>query len=249
MLNGLTMIPLFPVANAVYAFNTSNFFSGKLIVMILVLGSVLAWTVMVTKVIELRKAEAESKRFTAVFRKEKHPLTLFLKRVKFTDCPLFKIYEGACNALGVELEWRAADSSELFMHDMDVSLPKLNIMQIGAVRNAAERSVADQSLMLESKMGLLATLVNTAPLLGLLGTVWGVMDSFVEMAIKGMANLSAVAPGISGALLTTVVGLLVAIPSAVGYNLLTNRIRNLYVQMENFSDELMAEVQRSFAKE
>ena len=98
-------------------------------------------------------------------------------------------------------------------------------------------------------MGYLATAVSMSPMLGLLGTVWGVMESFIAMAQKGMVNLQAIAPGIAGALLTTVIGLLVAIPSAIGYNMLASRVRTLSVQMDNFADEFMAEVQRQFVRE
>jgi biopolymer transport protein ExbB/TolQ len=69
------------------------------------------------------------------------------------------------------------------------------------------------------------------------------------MAEQGSANLSAVAPGIAGALLTTVVALIVALPSAIGYNMLTSQIRNLTVQMDNFADALVADMQRSFIRE
>ena len=66
------------------------------------------------------------------------------------------------------------------------------------------------------------------------------------MAVTGSATLSAVAPGISGALLTTVIGLLVALPSAIGYNLLTNQIRRISVQMDNFAQEFISETQRHY---
>jgi len=89
--------------------------------------------------------------------------------------------------------------------------------------------------------------VSTGPFLGLLGTVWGVMEAFGAMANSGSALLSAVAPGIAGALLTTVVGLLVALPSSIGYNMLTTRIRRLAVQMDNFSQEFAADVQKQFS--
>ena len=92
----------------------------------------------------------------------------------------------------------------------------LHEVQLSGIRNVAERTMADQALLLENSMGLLATAASTAPFLGLLGTVWGVMEAFGGMAVTGTAMLSAVAPGISGALLTTVIGLLVALPSAVG---------------------------------
>ena len=98
-------------------------------------------------------------------------------------------------------------------------------------------------------MGLLATAVTAAPFLGLLGTVWGVMEAFSGMAATGSPMLSAVAPGISGALLTTVVGLLVALPSSIGYNMLSNKIRRFCVEMDNFSQELNQDVERYFLHE
>ena len=98
-------------------------------------------------------------------------------------------------------------------------------------------------------MGVLATAVTASPFLGLLGTVWGVMESFSAMAKTGSVQLSAVAPGIAGALLTTVIALLVALPSAIGYNMLTTRVKELHVQTDNFAQELIAEVQRHYRKD
>ncbi len=246
------MIPIFPslpVANMIYAFTTSNFFSGKLIVTILFAASIVAWSVMVTKHRELKRAQLETQRFLAAFRAAKHPLALFLKGQKYPHSPVYKVYEGACTTVGIEMDMLHPGGSGLFFKDVNPETQRFSAMQIGAVRNAAERSVADQALVLENKMGFLATAVSASPLLGLLGTVWGVMDAFSSMAAKGMANISAVAPGIAGALLTTVVGLLVAIPSAIGYNMLANRIRHICVQMDNFTDEFVAEFQRHFGRD
>ena len=105
-----------------------------------------------------------------------------------------------------------------------------------------EREVSDQILILEEKIGLLATAVSVSPFFGLFGTVWGVMIAFCGVAAKGRADISALAPGVSGALLTTVVGLLVAIPSLIGYNLLTITIRKITVYMDNFVEEFIAKV-------
>ena len=79
--------------------------------------------------------------------------------------------------------------------------------------------------------------------------VWGVMDAFGGMAVTGSAMLSAVAPGISSALLTTVVGLLVALPSAIGYNILSDQIRKLSVNMDNFVQEFTADVERHYLQQ
>ena len=236
------------MADVWFAFKNSNFVSGKLFVFILLVVSSYAWAVMVTKHMELRRAKKAARQFIASFRKEQHPLGLFLKRQPFPESPLFKIYESACSAIGVELESRGGETAELFVRGLEREL-KLNPYQITAVRNAAERTIADQALMFEERMGFLSTAASAAPLLGLLGTVWGVKDTFSSMAKAGAASIGDVAPGISGALITTAAALVVAIPSAVGYNYLANEIRTLAVQMDNFADEFMAAVQREFLKD
>jgi biopolymer transport protein TolQ len=238
-------IPL-PLANFLYSFNTSDP-SGKVIILILLGMSVWVWSLMVSKYRELKRARAMSERFVQAYRRDAHPLGLFLQRQRYPESPVFRVYEKACLAVGVEMESRegSLDAGALGL----AATPRLNLTQIGAVRNAAEREIADQILVLEEKMGGLATAVSSSPLLGLLGTVWGVMNAFSAMAIFGSVQLTAVAPGIAGALLTTVIGLLVALPSAIGYNMLTNQIRYLTVQMDNFADALVADMQRQFIRD
>lgn len=240
-------VPLLPLADFLYAFRVSSFLSGKLIIYILFAFSIVAWSVMVTKWLELKRAQMVSRQFMQAFRHEHHPMGLFMRRQRFPESPLYRVYESACLGVGVELEARGGDQ-ELFYKGLE-GRTSLTVMQVGAVRNAAERQIADQQLVLEDKMGFLSTAVSASPLMGLLGTVWGVLDSFSQMALQGMANLSAVAPGIASALLTTVVGLMVAIPSSIGYNMLTSKIRGLTVQMDNFADEFMAQLQRTFIRE
>ena len=78
--------------------------------------------------------------------------------------------------------------------------------------------------------------------MGLFGTVWGIMMSFVSMAIIGKADIPTMAPGISSALLTTVLGLTVAVPSLIGYNVLSNYIRQITSCMDNFIEDFMAKL-------
>lgn len=228
-----------------FALKESNT-AGKAIVLLLFVGSIFAWSIMVTKLIELWQARGASREFLTAYRKEAHPAALFLKRQKFEASPLYVIYDKACIALGTALESCGSNPDDLFMGGVGSTQESLKEIHVRAVKNVAERTMADQALLLENSMGLLATAVTTAPFLGLLGTVWGVMDAFGGMAITGSAMLSAVAPGISGALLTTVVGLLVALPSAIGYNILSDQIRRLCVAAENFSQELMSDVEREY---
>ncbi len=236
-----------PVGNVLFSFRES-ILPAKVIVLILFAGSIYVWTIMITKYIELKRARDTSSQFMTTYRRQGHPVTLFLKRHKFDESPLYRVYEKGCLAIGGQLETGGVDTDDLFAGDLSSSELQLSHQQIESVRNVTDRNVSDESLVLERQMGVLATAVSASPFLGLLGTVWGVMDSFSGMAVAGAATLSAVAPGIAGALLTTVVGLLVALPSAIGYNLLTQNIREIQVQMDNFSQEFMAALQTAFTK-
>ena len=95
-------------------------------------------------------------------------------------------------------------------------------------------------------MGVVSTIVTFTPMLGLLGTVWGVLDAFAEMGAAGSANLATIAPSISAALVTTVVGLLIAIPGVIAYNRMNAAIRNLISDMEGFADELIGRIACEF---
>lgn len=241
----LLLMPMLPLANFLVAFNESHI-SGKLIVLMLIGGSIYVWIIMLSKAAELKRADHATRRFLSAFRKDTNPVALFLRRQKFSDTPLYSVYEQGCSHLGGELEALGLNADNLFMSDMSADSRALTPRQFETMRNLTERNVADQSLELENQMGILATAVSISPFLGLLGTVWGVMEAFTAMAEVGTANLSAVAPGIAAALLTTVMGLLVALPSAVGYNILSAKIANVQVQMNNFSKEYMDKVATYF---
>ena len=103
------------------------------------------------------------------------------------------------------------------------------------VDNALQRSVSRQIIKYESRMILLGTIISGAPFLGLLGTAWGVMDCFGSMSGQTSVTLQQLAPGVAGALLTTVAGLCVAIPAVFGYNYLTSKSRELITETENFA--------------
>jgi biopolymer transport protein TolQ len=241
-------LPVFPVANLWAAYQISSFFSGKLIVLVLIGASAVAWAVMLTKHFELKAAQGQSDQFQAAFRRETYPLALFVRRQQFPLSPIYQVYKAGCSAIGGELEASGKETSDLFSQEAEHRRIELTPLQVEVVRRVTERTVADQVLAMENRMGFLMTAVSVSPLLGLLGTVWGVLEAFGAMANSGSANLSAVAPGISAALLTTVIGLLVAIPSTIGYNLLAGRIRKLAVQMDNFSQEFASGLQRSFSR-
>ena len=107
------------------------------------------------------------------------------------------------------------------------------------VMRAMDRASADESAKLEKHMGFLATTGSVAPFIGLMGTVWGVMSSFLNIGAQGSATLVVVAPGIAEALIATVVGLAAAIPAVVGYNHCLGRLRDYSNTMSLFVGEFL----------
>jgi len=105
------------------------------------------------------------------------------------------------------------------------------------VRVAMERVVSAEGMALEKGMIILSTAVAGGPFIGLLGTVWGVMETFSGVAKANAATLTAMAPGVAGALIATVVGLFVAIPAMFAYNLMVTQIRGLTQQLDDFASE------------
>lgn len=227
-------LPAPALGNVFFAFRESDL-AGKAIVAILFGGSIIAWSIMITKYRDLGRTDVASRRFLEAYRAEGGGLALFLGDKTVPECPHALIYNTAC-------EWLQLDFARMG-GSLDAH-PTLSEERRRGARAAAERTLADMALELEDQMGMLATTVTAAPFLGLLGTVWGVMVAFAGMVASGSALLSAVAPGIAGALLTTVVGLLVALPSSIGYNLLSSRIRKLSIGMENFQEEFLSDIER-----
>ena len=235
-----------PLANFITAFDQSNI-SGKVIVMILVLGSIVAWSTMLYKYIHLRSVKERCERFLKEYHSAEHPAALFNKvqANRHNDTPVREIYFKSCKVLGGILDASDQSSVDLFSSPR---VPRVNVSDrmVEAVRSAADRSVATEVLLLENGMDVLAIAGSAAPFMGLLGTVLGVMNSFENMGGASAALLSEVAPGISAALLTTVVGLIVALPSSIGYNLLSSRVRHLTVMMDNFAQELISDIERMY---
>lgn len=116
------------------------------------------------------------------------------------------------------------------------------------IKLAMERTKAKEIETIESGLPVLGTIVTASPFLGLLGTVWGIMESFLQIRARGSAHITVVAPGISDALITTVYGLLVAIPALIFNNLLRSRIIKLDTQLDNFISEVFARLKRGLVE-
>ncbi len=229
----------------VYAFLESTI-EGKAVLLVLFFGSIFSWSVMVTKIRYLNFAKRQSARFSALFHRDRTPLRIYEQGVHFEGSPLYEIYKAGCAELCFQM-LGSMEVDETFKARLD-SADKITPAQMRAVTVAMERAVGESALKLESQMIILSTAVSGAPFVGLLGTVWGVMDAFSGIAQSGSASLAAMAPGVAGALITTVVGLLVAIPAMFGYNFLVTSVRSMIVQADNFAAELSSEIEHRYVE-
>lgn len=234
----------------VYAFRESDIL-GKGIVLLLLIISIYAWWIMIRRGLNIYRAMRMSERFLNSFTNREN-IVGALQEAQRTPCPVTDTYMIGMEKL-LSCYFDDPEQAARFISRPAVrpgtgapaDEPPVNALtgaQIEAVQIAMEREVSAQVMVLEEGIPLLGTIVTLSPFLGLFGTVWGVMYAFCGVAIAQKPDFSALAPGVAGALLTTVAGLVVAIPSVVGYNLLLNSIRKMTVYMDNFTEEFMAKV-------
>lgn len=225
-------MPAFPLVSPVVA--TVNIIEvflrcdpvGQSITVGLMVFSLLAWTVMFGKHFELKKLRALNGAFESHLRDQKTLLDLPESFRNRRAIPYADVFADA-----VESYWRAAAIGKEKGADSERA-------RLEHAENAIQRSLARQTMRYESSMIFLASLVSGAPFLGLLGTVWGVMEAFNSVAQQQTAGIQQIAPGIASALLTTIAGLVVAIPSVFGYNILLGTTRRLITEMENYASSL-----------
>ncbi len=227
----------------IFAFEQSTW-PARIILLSLFFASIFSWTVMVTKFRVIRHARRRREQFLSLFRTDRQPLRIYTDRMRFDGAPIFAVYKAGCQELTFQL-LGSAEVDETFRGRLDHA-PRISPAQMRVVTSAMERAVGENALKLESQMIILATAVSGAPFLGLLGTVWGVMETFSDVAASGSANLAAMAPGVSAALITTVTGLLVAIPAMFGYNYLVTTLRGVIVGLDNFAAELGSEFEHKY---
>ena len=117
-----------------------------------------------------------------------------------------------------------------------------------AVERALQLGVGEEMARLERNMTWLATTATACPFIGLLGTVLGIIQAFMDLSQQQSTSLRTVGPGIAEALIATAVGLMAAIPAAIFYNLLSTRIRDIGTRMDDFALEFLNMVERGFGE-
>ncbi len=194
----------------------------KILILSLLLASIWCWAIIFDKMITIKHIKEGMKKFEENFWKTTSLADFYTSYAKDTHDPLSQIFVTAYQ------EW--AHSQE----NADKSGLKLSERLSKTIQITIDKAVEK----LETRMIFLASTGSVAPLLGLFGTVWGIMDSFNAIGATQSTNIAAVAPGVAEALFTTAVGLIAAIPALIGYNKITHDIDRITGRMETFSDEL-----------
>jgi len=209
---------------------------AKAIIVFLIFFSIIAWSVIGYKVLQMRRAKRLNYYFNEEFRAQKAVMDIFDRKLQVEGCPLYGVYETGCSQLDARLKGPGGERNK----------QSVSIKNMEHIKRAIENVVAQESLKLESGLIWLSVAASGAPFIGLLGTVWGVMSAFAGIAQAGSATLAAMAPGVAAALITTVAGLLVAIPSMFGYNWLVHNLRTFTVGLDNFAQELVSRMETEY---
>ncbi len=184
----------------------------KIVMAILFLFSIISWFIIFYKFSYFKKAKKENEKFMKAFLEAREPLELFRLSKRLRVSPVAAVFRNVFNE---------------------------EVYKTGAgLERAIKRYEALEAARLEQYLNFLATAGSTSPFIGLFGTVWGIMHSFMGISAQGSASLAVVAPGIAEALIVTALGLAVAIPAVVAYNYYLSTARRLIIEMEDFSEEI-----------
>ncbi len=202
----------------------------QFVLWLLVLFSILSWAVIFTKFKVIRSARKENQEFENLFWEAGSLSSAYSQTRGLTQSPLANVFRLGYTELGKVMRLSG-----------DGGLPR---EVVDNLRRAMARGQGSEATRLQKAVTFLATCANTAPFIGLFGTVWGIMDSFRSIGATGAANLATVAPGIAEALVATATGLFAAIPAVVFYNHFNRRLQVLEAEMDSFSQDFLNLVER-----
>jgi biopolymer transport protein TolQ len=217
---------------------------GYAIIFILLGFSIMSWAVIFYKSRLLKSARKESQKFIELYNENSDLGEVYTATVAFRVAPVVRVFKAGYLDLQRIRKEIINLKSDRKMNNIEVMFSDW----IEDFTSALQAALIREVTLLERFLILLAITSSTAPLLGLLGTVWGVIMSFWSVGMQGYSSLGAVAPGISAALTTTVAGLVTAIPAVIAYNSLLNQVKHLAAEMECFTSGFTSVVRRELRK-
>ncbi len=204
----------------------------KIVLLVLLFFSVFSWAIIYFKRKTFKKAQAESKKFMSVFKKSRNLAEVNNASQKYKSSPLASLFQSGFKTLAYIKKTNPES------HLTSENLESVNRSLIKASNQEVRR--------FEKMMSFLATTGSVTPFIGLFGTVWGIMDSFIGIGVEKTASLTTVAPGIAEALVATALGLFAAIPAVIAYNHFLQKIKESVSDMEDFSIEFISITERLY---
>lgn len=215
--------------------NASGVVMGVLFLLISL--SVVSWFIIGYKALYYARASSQSTRFLDAFWAAKRLDTVYQESEALADSPLAQMFKAGYVELTKITQQKTQSPDGSFGEG-----------SIENVERALRRAYTTEMTHLEGLIPFLATTGSAGPFVGLFGTVWGIMNSFRSIGLKGAANLSTVAPGIAEALIATAIGLVAAIPAVMAFNYFTRKVKVLSSEMESFSNDFLNIVKRHFLR-
>ncbi len=210
--------------------------STQVILIITALFSLLSWIIIVWKLAQFRRVRRQGLRFLSAIERTERLEDVYKGIMRLPESPYVAVFRQGMTFF-----------SELRPGALRPDAPAsagLSEAQLQALRLMMEKEQEEQIEDLSGGLAWLAVIGGVSPLLGLLGTVIGVMHAFVGIGASGTGSISAVAPGIAEALITTVGGLVVAIPAIIAYNLFVRRVSTFDGELEGFASEFIGALAR-----
>jgi biopolymer transport protein TolQ len=195
---------------------------------ILLILSILSWAIIFAKYSMFSGARDANRKFLRAFRKAHDMHAVAAASEQFKAAPLVAVFDFGF----AEVDRQAQRSG--------------TVTNKAALERSLQLGISEEITKLERNMNWLATTATVSPFIGLLGTVWGIIDAFQALSLGGATSIRAVGPGIAHALFATALGLFAAIPSAVAYNAFGHSLKEMGARMEDFSLEFLNLTERTF---
>jgi len=222
----------------------------QFVMLLLLFFSIMSWAIILIKYRYIRKAFKESAEFTDFFWKSRDLSNAFAKAKQLHGSPLARIFRIGYVELKKTSQSAAPQGPPAVQKPGGSQSLALETRFTGTdnVQRALRRAITTEMTRMTQMVPFLATTGNTAPFIGLFGTVWGIMNSFHSIGQMGSANLAVVAPGISEALVATAAGLAAAIPAVIAFNFFMSKIRVVESELHSFSADFLNIIERDILR-
>lgn len=223
---------------------------GKLVLLVLLGFSVASWAIIFHKWRLLKRIKRETHMFREIFAESDNLSVVYAATKQYHASPLAHMFAVGYTELRAHLPVKMAVRGRNGVSDdfREEPVNEPEALDVGRFQRMLALVASEELIRLERLLPFLATTGSATPFIGLFGTVWGVMNAFHGIGLRGSASLAIVAPGISEALIATAAGLAAAIPAVIAYNYFVSQLRVMAIEMENFASEFASYADRDFVK-